>query len=101
MSSQHLDLNEVDVTLKNLGSLVRCCLGSWIFYWLAVLLRCSWPPSVAPCHFEKSTPLRKEKNKTDANSVNTIGTDARVRMLFCVQHHPMDAETQHPTWRIE
>jgi len=37
----------------------------------------------------------------EPDSVKATGTDQE-RMLFCVLHHPMDAEThRHTTWRIE
>jgi hypothetical protein len=52
-----LDFDEVNVTLENtlqVGAVWR----RWICRWrLAVLLKCSRSPSVAPCHSKEPTPL--------------------------------------------
>jgi hypothetical protein len=56
-----LDLDEVDVTPR-FAEVFRSVLsgvGGSTGWWLAVLLRCSQSPSIAPCHchFEEPTPL--------------------------------------------
>ena len=54
-----LDLDEVDVTPR-FAEVFRSVLsgvGGSTGWWLAVLLRCSQSPSIAPCHFEESTTL--------------------------------------------
>ena len=54
-----LDLNKVDVT-PSFAEVFRqagAVWGWWLYWWLAVLLRCSQSPSVAPCHSEEPTPL--------------------------------------------
>jgi hypothetical protein len=38
--------------------------------------------------------------KKNADSVNTTGVD-KERVLLCVPHRPVDAETQHPTWKMK
>jgi len=53
-----LDLDKVDVTPR-FAEVFRSMLsgvGGFIG-WLAVLLRCSQSPSIAPCHFEEPTSL--------------------------------------------
>ena len=54
-----LDLDEVDVTPRfaEVLSKVDAVWGWWLYRWLAVLLRCSQSPSIAPCHLEEPTPL--------------------------------------------
>jgi hypothetical protein len=39
------------------------------------------------------------KNK-NPDGANTTGMD-KEKVLCCVLHHPMDTETQHPTWKIK
>ena len=65
-----LDLDEVDVTpsyavvfrsvLSGVGGSTGGwrCWGWWLYWWLAVLLRSSQSPSIAPCHSEEPTPLQ-------------------------------------------
>ena len=53
-----LDLDEVDVTprfAEVFGS-VLFGVGAWLYWWLAVLLRCSQSPSNAPCHTKNPPP---------------------------------------------
>jgi hypothetical protein len=46
-----LDLDEVNVTLYNAETFGSVLSGGWNCWWqLAVLLRCSWSTSIAPCH---------------------------------------------------
>ena len=54
-----LDLDKVDVTPRfaEVLSKVDAVWGWWLYRWLAVLLRCSQSPSIAPCHLEEPTPL--------------------------------------------
>ena len=64
-----VDLDEVDVTpsyavvfrsvLSGVGGSTGGwrCWGWWLYWWLAVLLRSSQSPSIAPCHSEEPTPL--------------------------------------------
>ena len=65
-----VDLDEVDVTpsyavvfrsvLSGVGGSTGGwrCWGWWLYWWLAVLLRSSQSPSIAPCHSEEPTPLQ-------------------------------------------
>ena len=55
-----LDLNEVDAasSFVEVFRLVLSGVGGYTGgWWLAVLLRCSQSPSIAPCHFKEPTPL--------------------------------------------
>jgi hypothetical protein len=79
-----LDHDEVNVTLKNaeiFGSELSGEGGS-ASLWLAVLLRCSRFPSVAPCHFEEPPPFiaslllfsfHGEMGATNTHSIRTAG----------------------------
>ena len=55
-----LDLDEVNVT-PMFAEVFRSVLSGvrwWLYWWLAVLLRCSQSPSsIFPCHSKKTTPL--------------------------------------------
>ena len=52
-----LDFDEVNVTLENAEIFGSVLSGEGGSARLAVLLRCSQSPSVAPCHSKEPTPL--------------------------------------------